>query len=82
MARNTSIALGDHLADFIDAQVRSGRYGSASEVVRAGLRLLQEHEAQMQALEAALIEGEESGEPQPFDFDAFMARKRAEYTGR
>lgn len=64
MARNTSVSLGDHLTDFIDAQVQAGRYGSASDVVRAGLRLLQEHEAKVRALEFALIEGERSGEPQ------------------
>ena len=82
MARNTSVSLGDHLTTFIDAQVRAGRYGSASDVVRAGLRLLQEHEARVRALEAALIEGEESGKPQPFDFEEFKARKRAEYETR
>lgn len=82
MARNTSVSLGDHFTTFIDAQVQAGRYGSASDVVRAGLRLLQEHEAKVKSLEAALIEGEESGEPQPFDFEAFKARKRAEYEGR
>lgn len=75
MARNTSISLGDHFAGFIDAQVRTGRYGSASDVVWAGLRLLEEHEARVRALEAALIAGEASGEPIRFDFDDFIARK-------
>lgn len=77
MARNTSMSLGDHFSDFIDTQVRSGRYGSASDVVRAGLRLLEEHEARVKALQDALIAGEQSGEPQPFDFEDFKARKRA-----
>ncbi len=45
MARNTSVTLGDHFAEFVDEQVQNGRYGSTSEVVRAGLRLLEEHEA-------------------------------------
>lgn len=76
MARNTSISLGDHFVNFIDAQVQEGRYGSASDVVRAGLRLLEEHEAKVQALQAALIAGEESGLPTAFDFDEFIARKR------
>ena len=76
MARNTSISLGDHFAAFVDRQVQGGRYGSASDVVRAGLRLLEEHEAKLQALRAALIEGEESGPSTPFDFDAFLAEKR------
>lgn len=79
MPRNTSVSLGDHFTTFIDAQVQAGRYGSASDVVRAGLRLLQEHEARVKALEAALIEGEESGDPQPFDNAAFKARMRAEH---
>ena len=78
MARNTSISLGDHFAGFVDSQVGTGRYGSASEVVRAGLRLLEDHEARVKALQAALIAGEESGDPTPFDFDAFNATKRAD----
>ncbi len=76
MPQNTSVSLSDHFASFISAQVKSGRYGSASDVVRAGLRLLEEHEAKVKALQDALIEGEQSGEPQHFDFDAFIARKR------
>lgn len=79
MSRNTSVTLGDHFTGFINEQVETGRYGSASEVMRAGLRLLEEHEAKVKALQHALIEGEQSGEPQPFDFDAFKARKRAEF---
>lgn len=77
MSRNTSISLGDHFASFIDQQVQGGRYGSASDVVRAGLRLLEETETRIQALRAALIAGEESGPSSPFDFDAFIAQKRA-----
>ncbi len=79
MPRNTSVTLGDHFTGFISEQVQAGRYGSASDVVRAGLRLLEEHEAKVQALRDALIAGEQSGEPQSFDFDAFKARKRAEF---
>ena len=76
MTRNTSISLGDHFTKFIDAQVQGGRYGSASDVMRAGLRLLEEHEAKVKALENALIAGEQSGEVREFDFDAFLTRKR------
>jgi antitoxin ParD1/3/4 len=82
MARNTSITLGDHFASFAGEQVRAGRYGSVSDVVRAGMRLLEDHEAKVRALQDALIAGEQSGEPRPFDFDAFKARKRAEYEKR
>ena len=82
MPRNTSVSLGDHFTSFIGAQVQSGRYGSASDVVRAGLRLLEEHEAKVKALQEALIAGEQSGEAREFDFDAFLARKRAEHQAR
>lgn len=78
MTRNTSVSLGEHFAQFIDRQVEGGRYGSASEVVRAGLRLLEEQEAALETLRGALIEGEESGSPEPFDTDAFLREKRAD----
>jgi antitoxin ParD1/3/4 len=74
--KNTSVIIGDHLAEFIERQVSEGRYGSASDVVRAGLRLLEEREMKVEALRAALIEGEQSGASTPFDFDAFVNRKR------
>lgn len=77
MARNTSVSLGDHFTNFIDERMNTGRYNSASDVVRAGLRLLEEQETQLEALRAALIEGELSGEPGPFDFDAFIALKKS-----
>lgn len=76
MARNTSVSLGDHFAAFIDAQVQAGRYGSASDVVRAGLRLLEEHEAKVRALQEALVAGERSGTSAPFDNEAFLKRMR------
>ena len=79
MSKNTSIFIGDHLASFIDTQVQAGRYGSASEVVLAGLRLLEEHEAKVKALQDALIAGEESGPPVPFDNKAFLQRMRAKH---
>ncbi|MCB8884024.1 type II toxin-antitoxin system ParD family antitoxin [Acidisoma cellulosilytica] len=76
MARTTSVSLGDHFASFVERQVSEGRYGSATDVMRAGLRLLEEHESKLAALRAALIEGEQSGQATPFDVEAFIARKR------
>lgn len=74
--KSTSFTLGEHFTDFIEAQVSSGRYGSASDVVRAGLRLLEENEAKREALVAALTEGEQSGLSTEFDIEAFITRKR------
>ena len=76
MTRTTSVALGDHFSQFINDQVAAGRYASASDVVRSGLRLLEEREAQMTALRGALDVGEASGTPEPFDIDAFVAGRR------
>jgi antitoxin ParD1/3/4 len=61
MQKNTSITLGPHFDTFISRQVKTGRFSSASETVRAGLRLLEEHELKLAALRLALQEGEESG---------------------
>jgi len=67
------MSLGDHFASFIDTQVQTGRYGSASDVVRAGLRLLEEHETKVKALQDALIEGEQSGiAEEDFDSEVFL----------
>lgn len=77
MPTNTSISLDEHFTAFLAREVATGRYRSASEVVRAGLRLLEDQETQMSALRAALVAGEESGAPEAFDFDAFIASKRA-----
>jgi antitoxin ParD1/3/4 len=76
VSKNTSISLGDHFADFIEAQITQGRYSSASEVVRAGLRLLEEREASLQALRAALIEGERGGLLEDFALEDFLAERR------
>jgi antitoxin ParD1/3/4 len=77
MSKNTSFSIGEYFSNFVEAQVKEGRYSSASDVVRARLRLLEEQEIKLAALRAALIEGEQSGPSTPFDFEAFIARKRA-----
>ena len=77
MARDTPLSLGDHFTGFVEDRIASGRYRSASDVIRAGLRLLEEHEARVEALHKALTEGERSGHAAPFDFDAFVARKKS-----
>jgi antitoxin ParD1/3/4 len=76
MAKNTSIIIGEHFGEFIERQVIEGRYASASDVVRAGLRLLEEREMKIEALRTALIEGEQSGASTPFDVEEFIRRKR------
>lgn len=76
MPKSTSISLGDHFEGFIQRQIRSGRYGSASEVVRASLRLLEEHEQRIAALRDALIEGENSGDGGELDMNALKRKAR------
>jgi len=61
MGRNTSISLGKHFEDFIESSVSKGRFNNASEVVRAGLRLLEEEENRIIVLRNAIKEGLESG---------------------
>ena len=78
MAKNTSVTLGDHFESFIQLQIKSGRYGSASEVVRASLRLLEEHERRIAALRDALAEGEKSGDAGELDLRAIKRKARRE----
>ncbi len=76
MNKPVSLELDDHFARFVAGQIADGHYGSASEVVLAGLRLLEDRQSELAALRAALVEGEESGPATPFDFDAFIAGRR------
>ena len=78
MAKTTSIALGDHFTAFLADQVATGRYGSASEVVRAGLRLLEEQAVKLAELRALLKEGEKSGFI-AFEPNAWLAEWNAEW---
>lgn len=60
MSKSTSILLGDHFEDYIEEKVSSGKYNSASEVIRSALRLLEEEEQKVKYVRAALEEGEKS----------------------
>ena len=61
MSKNTSVILGSHFDEFVSEQVATGHYGSVSEAIRAGLRLLEERETKLRCLRMALEEGENSG---------------------
>lgn len=61
MGRNTSVSLGDYFESFVDAKVSQGRFKNASEVIRAGLRLLEEEENKIQILKNTIQEGIDSG---------------------
>ncbi len=80
MGRNTSISLGNHFENFIESAVSKGRFSNASEVVRAGLRLLEEEESRIIVLRNAIREGIESGRAVNFDpkkhLDTLKARKK------
>ena len=78
MAKTTSINLGDHFTGFLNELTESGRYGSSSEAIRAGLRLLEKEEAKMIALDNALTEGEESGESD-WPIDEIVAETIGQY---
>jgi antitoxin ParD1/3/4 len=72
MAKNTSILLGDYFDNFITHQIKSGRFSSASEVVRAALRLFEQEVKQKGELIEELAKGEESGFVQKFDRKKFL----------
>ncbi len=72
MAKNTSILLGDYFDKFINSQVQSGRFNSASEVMRAALRLFEQEEKKKVELVKELIKGEKSGFVQQFDRKEFL----------
>lgn len=79
MAATLSIEIDDELAEFVDGQLAKGAYGSFDEMVDAALALLRRN-MELVAIEAAIAESEESGEPQEFDFDRFLEEKRRKST--
>lgn len=72
MSRNTSISLGDYFDAFIRKSISNGRYKNTSEVIRAGLRLLEEEESKVTALKNAIQEGIDSGIALDYDADKHL----------
>lgn len=72
MAKNTSITLGARFESTIQRLIKSGRYASVSEVIRAGIRMVEEEENRIEALRKALEHGEQSGFIENFDFRAHL----------
>ena len=75
--KTTTVALGTHFDEFIQTSVMGGRYTNASEVIRAGLRRLEDDEQKISALRAAIEEGESSGYVEDFDFNAHLNQLKA-----
>lgn len=76
MPRNTSVTLGEHFDNFVNQQIAQGRFQSVSEAVRAGLRLLEENEAKLEALRAKLQTSEDSPLVEDFSPQQFLAEMR------
>jgi antitoxin ParD1/3/4 len=81
MGKNTSISLGAHYEAFVRRKVESGEFATISEVVRDALRRAEERDKRIANLQQLVREGEESGEPEPFDFDVFLKEMRENYKG-
>ena len=77
MGRNTSVALGDYFENFVDSKVSAGRFKNASEVIRAGLRLLEEEESKIIVLRNAIQEGINSGAAKNFDAKKHLAKLKS-----
>ena len=77
MSRNTSISIGSYFDNFIQNRISAGRFKNASEVVRAGLRLLEEEETRIIALREAIQEGIESGIAYDFNPESHLERLKA-----
>jgi len=77
MSRNTSISIGDYFDSFIQNRISAGRFKNTSEVVRAGLRLLEEEENKIIALREAIQEGIESGIAYDFNPGSHLEQLKA-----
>lgn len=80
MGRNTSVSLGDYFENFVEGRISEGRFKNASEVIRAGLRMLEEEENKITALKKAINDGMESGMAENFNpkqhLESLKAKKR------
>ena len=74
-----TIALTEHQDAWILAQIAAGRYTNDSEVIRDLIQREQERSFEIETIRLALIEGEQSADPEGFDFAAFKQRKTAQY---
>ncbi|MCR9140313.1 MAG: type II toxin-antitoxin system ParD family antitoxin [Alphaproteobacteria bacterium] len=78
MGRATSIILGEHFDQLIAEQVQTGRYGTASEVIRDALRMFEQQQTAIKRLNDAIEEGYASGISEPFDWDELFEKAAAE----
>ncbi|MBK8807260.1 MAG: type II toxin-antitoxin system ParD family antitoxin [Bacteroidales bacterium] len=78
MGKNTSVSLGKHFEEFVQYGINEGRYKNASEVIRAGLRLLEHEEQKFYALKSAIEEGIESGIAVDFEPNKFLEQIKME----
>ena len=79
--KNTSVSLGNYFDQFVSSQVNVGRYKNVSEVIRAGLRLLENEESKTIALKAAIQQGLDSPRVENFDFDEHLGKLKSERNG-
>jgi len=80
MAKNTSILLGDYFDNFINSQVKTGKFSSASEVVRAALRMFEQEETKKETLIKELKKGEKSGFVENFNREKFLDNLHKKYS--
>lgn len=78
MGRNTSVSLGEHFEEFVQYRIKEGRYKNVSEVIRAGLRLLEAEEQKFYALKSAIEEGIDSGIATDFEPNEFLEQIKKE----
>lgn len=77
MRNNTSVSLGTYYENFVENKIEEGRYKNASEVIRAGLRLLEDEENKILALKNAIQKGLNSSRVENFDFDEHLTKLKS-----